>query len=261
MALGQLLKQARIEAGLSQRQLCGDEITRNMLSQIENGTARPSMDTLRYLASRLGKSVSYFLEEQTASANQPLMIRARDAYAAGDFGAVLEILRKYRADGIFDAEAALLRSLAAMGRAEAALQEGRRPYAAALLQDAAAESVYYGPELERRRLLLLAEALPEQTAEIANSLPSDDRALLLRAKAALEAGEYQKCACLLDAAEDKNTESWHLLRGEACFAQGAFAAAVEHFQKAEAQALPQLEQCYEQLGDYKMAYFYAKKQR
>ena len=34
--LGQRLKEARIEAGLSQRQLCGDTITRNMLSQIES---------------------------------------------------------------------------------------------------------------------------------------------------------------------------------------------------------------------------------
>ncbi|WP_353959843.1 helix-turn-helix domain-containing protein, partial [Klebsiella pneumoniae] len=59
MALGELLKQARLEKGLSQRQLCGEEITRNMLSQIENGSAKPSMATLSYLAGRLGKPVSY----------------------------------------------------------------------------------------------------------------------------------------------------------------------------------------------------------
>ena len=44
MELGEKLRQARMEAGLSQRQLCGDVITRNMLSQIENGAARPSME-------------------------------------------------------------------------------------------------------------------------------------------------------------------------------------------------------------------------
>ena len=43
MELGEKLRLARLEAGMTQRQLCGDEITRNMLSQIENGTARPSM--------------------------------------------------------------------------------------------------------------------------------------------------------------------------------------------------------------------------
>ena len=39
MELGQKVKQARLELGLSQRQLCGDVITRNMLSKIENGEA------------------------------------------------------------------------------------------------------------------------------------------------------------------------------------------------------------------------------
>ena len=80
MELSQLLKQARLDAGLSQKALCGDRITRNMLSQIENGSAHPSMDTLRYLAGRLGKPVSYFLEEQTVtSPNQALMQQLRQA--------------------------------------------------------------------------------------------------------------------------------------------------------------------------------------
>ena len=54
MELGEKLKQARLDAGLSQRQLCGEEITRNMLSLIENGAAKPSMKTMQYLAARLG---------------------------------------------------------------------------------------------------------------------------------------------------------------------------------------------------------------
>ena len=45
MELGEKLRLTRLEAGLSQRALCGDEITRNMLSRIENGAARPSMKT------------------------------------------------------------------------------------------------------------------------------------------------------------------------------------------------------------------------
>ena len=57
MDIGGKLKAARLEAGLSQRQLCGEIITRNMLSQIENGSAQPSMETLCQLAARLGKTV------------------------------------------------------------------------------------------------------------------------------------------------------------------------------------------------------------
>ena len=78
MELGARLRQARLEAGISQRQLCGDVITRNMLSQIENGSARPSMDTLRYLAGQLGKPLSYFLEDDAVtSPNQELMEKLR----------------------------------------------------------------------------------------------------------------------------------------------------------------------------------------
>ena len=77
MDFGEKLKQARLEAGLSQRQLCGDVITRNMLSQIESGKARPSMATLQYLAGKLGKPVGYFLEEDIVlSPNIALMEQA-----------------------------------------------------------------------------------------------------------------------------------------------------------------------------------------
>ncbi len=69
MSLGEKLRLARQEAGLSQRALCGDAITRNMLSQIENGTAKPSMATLQYLAGRLQKPVSYFLGEAAAESS------------------------------------------------------------------------------------------------------------------------------------------------------------------------------------------------
>ena len=74
MELGEKLRMARVEAGMSQRQLCGEEITRNMLSQIENGTAQPSVATLRFLAGRLGKPMGYFLEEEAVtSSNSAVM--------------------------------------------------------------------------------------------------------------------------------------------------------------------------------------------
>ena len=104
MELGKRLKEVRLALGLSQRELCGDEITRNMLSQIENGSAKPSMDTLKYLAARLGKPVSYFLEEETVtSPNQAVMAAARDAKRAGDWRGVLTALEDYQGrDPLFD---------------------------------------------------------------------------------------------------------------------------------------------------------------
>lgn len=268
MELGQRLRQARLEAGLSQRQLCGGEITRNMLSLIENGAARPSMDTLRYLAGRLGKPVSYFLEEQAViSPNQDCMAAARQAYTGGDAAGALQALEQYREpDSVFDQERGLLLALCRMALAERAIQEARLPYAAALLEQAGnPQSLYWVPDLERRRLLLLAQAQPGRLESIAGLLPADDRELLLRGAAALEAGNPARCAQLLDAAEDKAAPGWNLLRGEAYFLEEEYAAAARCYQRAETaypqRAVSRLEQCYREMEDYKMAYFYACKQR
>ena len=48
--LGIRIKEARIAKKMTQSQVVGNFITRNMLSQIENGIAMPSINTLEYLA-------------------------------------------------------------------------------------------------------------------------------------------------------------------------------------------------------------------
>ena len=259
MELGHRLKQARLEAGLSQRQLCADQITRNMLSQIENGSARPSMSTLRYLAARLGKPISYFLEESDASPNLICMQQARAAWSARDPAAALQALEGYAADGIFDAEADLLRILCRLALAEDALDQGHIPYARTLLENAVSDTPYCTADLARKRLLLLARATPGSCTDILPQLPDDE--LLVRAAAACQAGDYTRSAALLDSAADRSAPSWNLLRGDTCFALEDYAQARSYYLNAEDQALRQLEKCCEKLGDYKMAYHYACKQR
>lgn len=268
MDIGQLLRQARQEKGLSQRQLCGDVITRNMLSQIENGSARPSMDTLRYLAARLEKPMSYFLEEQAVSANQTVVLAAREAYARGEYRQVLEQLEQYQQpDGVFDPEKDLLEAMALMALAEQALDTGKNIYAQSLLAQAAqagAKTFYYTPQLERQRLLLCYRADPALAAELAGRLPEIEPELLLRAKAALLAEDAEKCVWLLTAEPVETPEGQYLL-GEGYLAMGDYARAAQCYQKVQ-QAFPRetaarLETCFRELEDYKMAYFYACKLR
>ena len=156
MELGEKLRAARLEAGLSQRQLCGDTITRNMLSLIEHGSAKPSMDTLKLLAARLEKPVSFFLEEDTlVSLNQQVMTRARACHDIGDWAGALEALEAYReGDEVYDREMALLRKRTYLELAEEAIREKRRPYAMELLEKAKADVPYCGEALERKRLML-----------------------------------------------------------------------------------------------------------
>ncbi len=166
MELGEKLRQARLEAGLSQRQLCGDVITRNMLSQIESGKAGPSMATLQYLAGQLGKPVSYFLEEDTAlSANISTMEQARQAYVHRDYELVLRILEGYQQpDPLFDQEYAYLMALSALERAAVLLEGMDYLQAVALLEQVNRGSIYYREDMERRRknLLLRSYELSEQ---------------------------------------------------------------------------------------------------
>ncbi len=268
MELGEKLRQARLEAGLSQRQLCGEEITRNMLSQIENGAARPSMGTLRFLAARLGKPVSFFLEETVVvSPNQALMDTARSQFDTGAFAAALDTLCEYRTpDPVYDREHSLLKKLTLLALAEAALAQGREPYARELLDQAGAiQPLYLSGETERRRTLLLSRLRGANLSTLCASLPSLDPDLLLRAQAALDSRDPGKAARLLDAAEDQESPQWNLLRGKAHLARQEYAAAARCFHTAEAshpqQTAPLLEACYRELGDFQKAYLYACKQR
>ena len=98
--------------------------------------------------------------------------------------------------------------------------------------------------------------------QLAPLLPELDGELLLRAQAALDSGDAQRCARLLDAAESRD-QKWHFLRGEAHLALEEYAPAAECFLRAEEsrKVYARLEQCYRELEDYKQAYFYACKQR
>ncbi|ACO29324.1 TPA: helix-turn-helix domain-containing protein [Bacillus cereus] len=61
--LGEKIKALRKEKKLTQTELAGSELTKSMLSQIENGKATPSMKTLQYIAEKLGCETSFLLEE------------------------------------------------------------------------------------------------------------------------------------------------------------------------------------------------------
>lgn len=262
MELSQKLKQARLDAGLSQKALCGDRITRNMLSQIENGSARPSMDTLRYLAGQLGKPLSYFLEDNAVtSPNQALMEKARTAEPSD----ALHLLGQYQGpDPTFDRERWLLEALVCMTLAEDALRQGKPAYARNLLERAAvagSRTPYYTPDNARRRLLLLHEA-GEKGLE--DQLPDLTPELLLRAENALGQQDFDRCGALLAAATD-HSPLWHYLKAQMHFALRQYSDARIHFEAAWDHApkvcCSRLEDCCRESSDFAGAYFYACKLR
>ena len=63
MQIGEKIKKLRTAKLMTQSELAGTEITRNMLSRIENNAAQPSLGTVRYIASRLNVSPGFLLAD------------------------------------------------------------------------------------------------------------------------------------------------------------------------------------------------------
>ena len=252
MDLGKKLKNVRLEAGLSQRQVCGERITRNMLSQIENGSARPSMDTLRYLADRLGKPLGYFLDTDSDSLHA-----ARLAYAEGNGLGVLDALSD---TDTTTPEGAFLQKLGFLLAGEQALREQRLPYARDLLERCGQlESAYWQPETERRRQMDLCRADP--LAPAPEVPPEED--LLLRAELALRSGKTALAGSWLDCLDDRRSRKWRLLRCDVYLAEQNPAEALEVLRPLgeDTETLPRLETCYRETGDFQNAYRCAVAQR
>lgn len=266
MTLGEKLKTARLEAGLSQKALCGEQISRNMLSQIEHGTARPSMDTLRYLADRLGKPMGFFLDGETnSSPNLTCIQNARAAWQAGQWERTLDILKDFRPpDDFLEGEYRTLLALSLLAGAENGAKNGQTLYALALLQKLESISVpYFQDIVDSRRFLLLSEM--DTSAEPSALLPSLDRVLLSKVRALLHRGDPVRAGNLLDGMDSHQSPRWSLLRGQVHCALAQYAQAIDHLLAAEDRfpeiAIPLLEQCFRELGDYRRAYDYACKQK
>lgn len=221
MELGEKILQARKNAGLSQRQLCGDVITRNMLSQIEHGTAKPSMDTLKYLASQLGKPISYFIEEELDTAPLEALSGLRQAAEALDAG-------KHRyAEGLLEAVDTDVPELL---RTKHLLQ-------AKLPGADAAKICQELPDLDEELFLRARAAFSagelHRCMHLLESMEnrSTSRWYLLRGKVCMEQNQPKMAVKYLIRAEESK-EIYGLL-----------------------------EQCYHQMEDYKQAYYYAVKQK
>lgn len=108
MTLGTKIRTLRKERSLTQSALCGDCITRNMLSQIENDLAVPSLSTLNYLAERLNIPIGYLLDD-----TQPYFVyrkmqsieQIRSLYASGNWQGCINLCKQL---SDFDDELALI---------------------------------------------------------------------------------------------------------------------------------------------------------
>ena len=116
MNIGEKIKNLRMSKMMTQQELAGDFITRNMLSRIEHGAALPSLPTVVYLAGRLNVPAGFLLaEEENEFLYQKIryMPNIRRAYRMGDYRICRELCETVLTES--DDEIALLMAECALG--------------------------------------------------------------------------------------------------------------------------------------------------
>ena len=173
MNIGEKIRQLRVSKLMTQADLAGDQITRNMLCSIERGAALPSLPTACYLAERLSVPVGYLLSEEgddLAYRKMTAMPNVRRALAAGDHAGCLAILNAaFGSDR--DDEIALVRAECEYYAAKEAFDNGHLRAAAAGFDRAlsAARQTLYYTDWMRIRAAVYFRCL----AEISPTISSD----------------------------------------------------------------------------------------
>ena len=141
MDIGKKIKRLRTEKLMTQSELTGGEITRKMLSRIENGAALPSLGTVIYLASKLGVPAGYLLsegEEEFIYHKTSVMKNIRRAYTDKRYELCRDIcLTEFEE---FDDELELILTDCCLGVAEEAMRSGRLHKACTYLDEAVRHS-------------------------------------------------------------------------------------------------------------------------
>lgn len=286
MTLGQKIKQARLDAGLTQKELVGDHITRNMLSKIENDNATPSVKTLEFLAGRLGLSTAYLMSDLTFSdgTSPDGLDDMRSAYKEGRFEDCIALLENSHTAGTTD-EGYLLRCLSDLACARAALSVNDYEKAKEFADSADyynKQGLYYSAEIDAEMSLILAECAnilaPEEFDENASEylrsmeqLNFTTRFELAKAESLCLTGHYDSASAVLAelniSDDDSLSAKAEYIAGCIDSAKKDFTSAREHLLKAEklGMSAPRLysalENCFKELDDYKSAYHYAVLQK
>ncbi len=171
--IGANIRRARLEAGLTQANLAGGDITRNMLSLIENGQATPSLATLCSIAERLGLPPGALLEELSGYNAIRLKSELSSLLSKGKYRELIERYDCTEPEERFDPELTYILRRAFVMRAEELYRLGRLTESERLLDRAGELPPPYGfdtaqladRELTLRLLLKSAAGLPYDERE------------------------------------------------------------------------------------------------
>ncbi len=129
-SIGVRIRQARLQAGLTQQQLAGGRYSKAYVSALENGASKPSVAALNYLAARLDMSAAVLL---AGEADHWTRLEADVLLASGRWQEALDIYDRH----LSDAQGQGARAELQRGRAEALARLDRGAEAATAGSEAA----------------------------------------------------------------------------------------------------------------------------
>lgn len=281
MDIGKKIRELRIAKLMTQSELAGNHITRNMLSCIENGTAQPSISTVVYLAGRLNVPAGFLLAEESDELLYRKMnsiTNIKRAYTAGDWLGC----RSLCLSGCPEPDDEINLLLADCD-AEIAAEEffnGRLRSSCRFFDEALkyAERTVYRTDHITARAALYFGYMQRISATLSSDVLDDGVTVTLtdtspfaryvQALESLDRGERQVAEAYLDAFDDGDFFTEHI-RTCLMMQQGQYADAMEHLlmllrsedtplnEIGLYTVLCELEICCRETGDYKGAYEYA----
>ena len=155
--LGRRIKEIRLAKKMTQSEVVGNYITRNMLSQIESGLATPSMRTLEYIAYALDVSLSTLLLDEDNDAISVLTY-AKQALKERRYDDAIYYSTQLPLELEDEAVALLARAHLELAKTYVEKGEYNKAYKAAKAAvEKAQKGIYASRELRATALLLLDE--------------------------------------------------------------------------------------------------------
>lgn len=276
LKIGDRIKSLRESKGLTQKELAGDSVSRNMLSMIESGKALPSIETLVYISNALSVPVGYFFADE----DELFLYGKKDAVrsyhrciAANDLEGAIDISARYRQN---DSEMRYYLCLAYMKAAQAKLDANMLTSASSYLDKAAdiATDLTYGGD----RIISLCGYVSTlidtvSTDTVPEILINPDRladipipayfAAYLTAYKCITNGDLESASAIARSGMLHSMHSLHI-KGVVSMRSGYLEAAANLLDIAlssegggfysKYKLLCDLEICRKDLGDYEMAY-------
>ena len=280
MNIGEKIRELRVAKLMTQAELAGTHITRNMLSCIENGSANPSLSTILYIAGRLNVPAGFLLAEEGDEIVYRKMnsfANIKRAYMARDWRGCRSLCLSGCPQA--DDEISLLLADCDAGIAAEEFWHGRLRSSCRFFDEAlsyAEKSVYQTGHIEAQARVFF-RYMQRISPTLYSDMLDEERSLTVRydhpfahytdALEAMDRGDLKSAEAVLTDLDPKLFFACHL-RVRLMMESGAFADAKEELLKllnAEEPlneislytVLGELEICCRETDDYKGAYTYA----